>query len=711
MKTWVCALALGLLSTGGVGRARGQGAPCIDGWAAGYPCAGIDLLDRLTCPQMGTTATNDIWGWVDPQTGVEWALVGTVSGVAFVSIGPGGELTWRGTLPTHSTQSVWRDIKVYGSTMYVVSEAPGHGMQVFDLNRLRSGVGVQVWTADAWMPSPGNAHNLAVDAETGLLATAGGNVGSGGLLLYRLTNPLAPQLVGSIQESGYVHDAHIVRYHGPDAALQGRDLVFLATPSRWVCWDITAPDDPVWVAQGIHPLNAYTHQLWLTPDHRYLLVGDELDELQHGFSTRTLMWDVSDLSAPQLHVTHFGTTPATDHNQYVVGELSFQSNYRAGLQVLSLANIEAGEVEQVMAFDVVPESDAPGFAGSWSNYPFFPSGRVAVASMEGGVFLLQPRWLQVEVSAAEVCQTDVLPLSLTLHPGLQPPFSFSFPGLPPAAVVSGLPDGLSAPGTYTCEVSGLAGTVGPVAFAIELQSAAGTVARVPVAFEVTSGGVWLPDADGDGFGSVDQPVILCTPVPGFVPWSEQVGVDCNDADAATYPGAPEACDGRDNDCNGWLDDLPGAPLMPWYLDQDGDGYGGTGSPGPQAPPTGETGEFPPAFLASSAPAVFWACAQPPGYAALTGDCNDYVPWVYPGAPPTATGWDNNCDGTLTGNEWPPCTANFNQDMGVSSADLLIFLSGYGCQGNCVGDIDGNGFVASSDLLILLSQMGRMCGVL
>jgi choice-of-anchor B domain-containing protein len=232
MKTWVCALALGLLSTGGVGRARGQGAPCIDGWAAGYPCAGIDLLDRLTCPEMGTTATNDIWGWVDPQTGVEWALVGTVSGVAFVSIGPGGELTWRGTLPTHSTQSVWRDIKVYGSTMYVVSEAPGHGMQVFDLNRLRSGVGVQVWTADAWMPSPGNAHNLAVDAETGLLATAGGNVGSGGLLFVKAGERAVHDGIGPVFHAAFARRATFVSR--VDVLPMGQEFGQSQRPCHWV---------------------------------------------------------------------------------------------------------------------------------------------------------------------------------------------------------------------------------------------------------------------------------------------------------------------------------------------------------------------------------------------------------------------------------------------------------------------------------------------
>ena len=364
--------------------------------------------------------------------------------------------------------------------------------------------------------------------------------------------------------------------------------------------------------------------------------------------------------------------------------------------MLSLAQIETGEVEQVMAFDVVPETNAAGFAGSWSNYPFFPSGRVVVTSMEGGVFLVKPRWLEVEATASAVCATDVLSLSVTLEAGLKPPFSWSFPGLPAGATVSGWPAGAIGPGSWEVEVSGLAGVVGPVSFSVELVSAAGTLVSVPVAIEVTSGGVWLPDADGDGWGSASAPVLLCNPVPGYVPWEEGGMFDCDDASATTYPGAPELCDGQDNDCNGWPDDLPGAPLLPWYLDADGDGYGVSVGAGPGA---------------AMPAALFWACAQPPGYAAVGGDCNDFVPWVYPGAPPTASGWDNNCDGVIAGNEWPPCTANLNQDMGVSSADLLLFLSGYGCQGSCPGDIDGNGYVASGDLLILLSQMGRECGVI
>ena len=42
-----------------------------------------------------------------------------------------------GKLPTHTSSTTWRDVKVYNNYAFIVSEAGGHGMQVFDLTRLR----------------------------------------------------------------------------------------------------------------------------------------------------------------------------------------------------------------------------------------------------------------------------------------------------------------------------------------------------------------------------------------------------------------------------------------------------------------------------------------------------------------------------------------------------------------------------------------------
>jgi hypothetical protein len=76
------------------------------------------------------------------------------------------------------------------------------------------------------------------------------------------------------------------------------------------------------------------------------------------------------------------------------------------------------------------------------------------------------------------------------------------------------------------------------------------------------------DADGDGFGggTVEQG---CVAPAGYV----AADGDCDDGDAAVFPGAEEACNGIDDDCDDEADE--GLELRTYYLDVDGDGYGGT----------------------------------------------------------------------------------------------------------------------------------------
>src|SRR5215211_2460961 len=117
--------------------------PCVNGMAGTFPCNKVDLAALLPVADIdGTTAAgvtaNDIWGWTDPLTDKEYALVGLSNGVAFVDVTSPTAPVYLGNLPRTATaaDSLWRSVKVYRNHLYVVSEATEHGMQVFDLTQL-----------------------------------------------------------------------------------------------------------------------------------------------------------------------------------------------------------------------------------------------------------------------------------------------------------------------------------------------------------------------------------------------------------------------------------------------------------------------------------------------------------------------------------------------------------------------------------------------
>ena len=141
---------------------------------------------------------------------------------------------------------------------------------------------------------------------------------------------------------------------------------------------------------------AYTHQGSLTEDQGHFLFGDELDEQEHGQPTTTYIMNVADLDNPPTPAPFFHETSSIDHNLYTHNGLVYESNYMAGLRILSYddASLAAGKLNEVAYFDVVPGLDLAEFAGTWSNYRFPRSKTTVVSAIENeisGLFVLNPR--------------------------------------------------------------------------------------------------------------------------------------------------------------------------------------------------------------------------------------------------------------------------------------------------------------------------------
>ncbi|WNM18708.1 choice-of-anchor B family protein [Flavobacterium capsici] len=366
---------------------------CTAGFAGTFPCNMVDLMANLTPAQIGGTSNtqgNDCWGWTDPLTNKEYALMGCTSHTAFVDItNPAAPIYLGKVVSTNGVNSLWRDIKVYNNYAFIVSEATGHGMQVFDLTRLRNQTAPQTFTPDAHYTGFGRCHNIAINEATGFAYCIGSNTFSGGAHVVNIQNPLNPVLALGYSAQGYTHDAQIVTYNGPDTAHVGKELFFGCNEDKVVIVDMTNKANPVLLSTFTYSNTAYTHQGWLTPDHKYFIIGDELDESNFGFNTRSIVINVSDIDNPVLNFNYTGTSPAIDHNGYTKGSQFHLASYRAGYRIMDMTNIETGSMNEVGFFDTYPASNSAQFNGAWSVYPYFPSGNIIVSDIERGLFVLR----------------------------------------------------------------------------------------------------------------------------------------------------------------------------------------------------------------------------------------------------------------------------------------------------------------------------------
>ncbi len=397
---------------------------CAAGSAGGFPCGDVDLLAYVSRENLGVPAgsVNDVWGWTDPDTDREYALVGLSSGTAFVDVTDPTSPVYLGSLPTQTESSPWRDIKVYGNYAVVVSEATGHGMQVFDLTQLRSvSVKPVTFSPTAVYTGLGSSHNVFVNEATGYAYAVGSRGGSRscglGLHIVDLQTPEAPAYAGCFNHSGtglrnraYSHDVQCVVYEGPDSDYAGREICFASNETAVSLSDVTDKSAPVPISIATYAIaqagNTYVHQGWLTEDHRYFLQTDELDE-NNGFVawTTVRIWDVSDLDEPVLHTTYRASHTSIDHNLYVLGNWVYLANYTGGLRVIDVSDIS--NPREIAFFDTYPARDGLGFSGAWGTYPYFASGSVLISSIGEGLFVVRPPFNKTNVEQAEPMESSL----------------------------------------------------------------------------------------------------------------------------------------------------------------------------------------------------------------------------------------------------------------------------------------------------------------
>jgi len=383
-----------------------QETPCVNGFADAFPCNNVTLLSHIDRDMIGGGSGSDSWGWTDPTTGIEYAIIGRSNGVAFVSLEDPINPIYLGNLPRPAgvSTSVWADIKVYQDHAFMVADdVDNYGMQVLDLSVLRDISNPPVtFTATAVYNEFDSAHNIVINTDTGFAYAVGGNDCAGGLHIINIKTPSQPAYAGCFNNDGYTHDAQCVVYNGPDLDHIGKEICLNSNEDTLTIVDVSDKANPEQISRTAYPDVGYTHQGWLTEDQSYFLIDDETDEFgQNLNSTRTITMNVSDLDNPTLAGEHFADGAAIDHNQYIKGNYTFQANYRRGLRILRISDAATGTLTEEAYFDTYPEGDGNGFSGAWNVYPFFPSGNVLISDFNRGFFLVRPEIEIVHIDGFE----------------------------------------------------------------------------------------------------------------------------------------------------------------------------------------------------------------------------------------------------------------------------------------------------------------------
>lgn len=675
---FVCAL-FGVLLAWPVG-VRGQGDVDLE---EGVVSDQMEAVAFIPLSDMLTTKVNDIAMWYDEAYADTYLLVGCENGTAFFKMLPGARPIFMGKMPTSTLSSLWRDIKVVNDHAYVVSEAPAHGMQVMNLEALRDWTpleGPQEWLPDTVVSTPGTAHNVVAFEVQSQVIQIGTPFLEGGAVIFDVSDPTAPAMVGGAGEWGEFHDAQALVYNGPDEAHVGKSVLFAAGGHKLWVLDISDPSDVELIGSTSYTQAHFAHQVWVAETHDHAFLGDEMDESDLGGPTRTVVIDLSDLDNPVEVEVYEAPTTASDHNQYNHGEWLFQSNYRAGLRMLSDAWPQDTVLEERGHFDPLADAVGPGFQGAWSHVICEEEGVIAFTSIYQGLWVVKPTFARLNNVAISHCNAGTIPtanawsLSLVLEEGWAFPVEVDIEGV----VMSS-----ESQATWTVE------SPGSTFIYFEAWGMSGIQPRVRLTSQrstwslslLTPDAFWTAhyeDADGDGYGNPYMPVWGCGEVPG----TSTLPLDCQDWNPNTYPLAPELCDGWNNDCDGEVDE--GTEPLVWYLDADGDGYGDATVP------------------------VELSCTPLTERVLEAGDCNDSEATMYPGAPLLADGMDNNCDGVILPVELNPCPGDYDFDGSRTVNDMLELLSEFGCEQGCSASLDALDTVDTSDLLAWLGVFGLDC---
>jgi choice-of-anchor B domain-containing protein len=297
------------------------------------------------------------WGYVDPTTGVEYAILAARTGTAIYNIADPRNPVLTGFIP--GPDNLWREMKTYREYCYVGTEGGG-GLQIISLANPEAPTLASIYTG-AGLSS---IHSVTVDTLNARLYANGAN---GGCRILSLANPLAPVQIGNYT-AAYVHDSHV------------RDDTLYAACISVGRVRVLNVANPAAITQitGFSTERNATHNCWTTEDRQFLLATDETN------GGRVTSWDISDLGSP-IQVDGFTADPVADaHNVHIRDDLAYVAHYTEGVHIVDITD----PTDMRQAGYYYTYTGGGLFVGCWGVFNYFPSGTIIASDIQSGMFLV-----------------------------------------------------------------------------------------------------------------------------------------------------------------------------------------------------------------------------------------------------------------------------------------------------------------------------------
>jgi choice-of-anchor B domain-containing protein len=291
----------------------------------------------------------DVWGYVDPNNGKEYAIVGAYGQIEIIDV----------TDPENPKQAAavntvpGFDIKAWKNYLYCVTGGAGINQgKILDLTDISDPAAAGTFNS---------AHNIFISDDGYLFAE------SPGLTIYNLNNnPENPEFVWS-DGSGGGHDAAVIEnriydFHGDATNIY--EFTYGSSFSTQLLGLINSPEI------------AYHHSGWVTEDGKYLFICDELAIHPRADIT---VWDITNPDEA-VKVDQYADPTATVHNLYIIGNYAYVSYYTSGFRIFDIS--DPHNIKVAAHYDTSPES-GEGFNGAFGVYPFLPSRNILVSDQTG----------------------------------------------------------------------------------------------------------------------------------------------------------------------------------------------------------------------------------------------------------------------------------------------------------------------------------------